>query len=190
MKHRWGWGGGDLLGAYLHCTATIPFETVCKQFINGSVPFSYSLNSGFDTGYDSWFSSGAWQEGTPVQKTACRYRCSVCGGREQGTQRSRLPLPVGSGSLRKKKNPLALIKKLRRKAITFTIRDHSTPFSASSLNMHTLTHSAKICMVGWSRSIQYWCWHAANSKGYHTKGLVQALRFRKKRRHIIQRLHS
>lgn len=27
-------------GAYLHFTATTPFfETVCKQFINGSVPF-------------------------------------------------------------------------------------------------------------------------------------------------------
>ncbi|KAK6298415.1 hypothetical protein J4Q44_G00314700 [Coregonus suidteri] len=38
------------------------------QFINGSVPFGYSLNSGFDTGNDSWFSSGAWQVGTPVQK--------------------------------------------------------------------------------------------------------------------------
>lgn len=57
-----------MLGAYLHCTATTPFETVCKQFINGSVPFGYSLNSGFDTGNDSWFSSGAWQVGTPVQK--------------------------------------------------------------------------------------------------------------------------
>lgn len=61
-------GEGDLLGAYLHCTATTPFETVCKQFINGSVRFGYSLNSGFDTGNDSWFSSGAWQVGTPVQK--------------------------------------------------------------------------------------------------------------------------
>ena len=52
---------GICWGAYLHCTATTPFETVCKQFINGSVPFGYSLNSGFDTGNDSWFSSGAWQ---------------------------------------------------------------------------------------------------------------------------------
>lgn len=26
-----------------------PFETVCKQLINGSVPIDYSLNSGFDT---------------------------------------------------------------------------------------------------------------------------------------------
>lgn len=44
------------------------FETVCKQFINGSVPFGYSLNSGFDTGNDSWLSSGAWQVGTPDRK--------------------------------------------------------------------------------------------------------------------------
>lgn len=68
FTHAWSTGEGDLLGAYLHCTATTPFETVCKQFINGSVPFGYSLNSGFDTGNDSWFSSGAWQVGTPVQK--------------------------------------------------------------------------------------------------------------------------
>lgn len=45
-------------------------------------PSVYSLNSGFDTGKDSWFSSGAWQVGTPVQKMPARYRCSV-GGREQ-----------------------------------------------------------------------------------------------------------
>lgn len=31
-------------------------------------PSVYSLNSGFDTGNDSWFSSGAWQVDTPVQK--------------------------------------------------------------------------------------------------------------------------
>lgn len=68
FTHAWSTGEGDLLGAYIHCTATTPFETVCKQFINGSVPFGYSLNSGFDTGNDSWFSSGAWQVGTPVQK--------------------------------------------------------------------------------------------------------------------------
>lgn len=37
-------------GGYLHLTAIIPIKTVCKQFINGSVPFDYSLNSGFDTG--------------------------------------------------------------------------------------------------------------------------------------------
>lgn len=37
-------------GGYLHFTAIIPIKTVCKQFINGSVPFDYSLNSGFDTG--------------------------------------------------------------------------------------------------------------------------------------------
>lgn len=48
-------------GAYLHCTARTPFETVCKQFINGCVPFSYSLNSAggggdLDTGDDSCLS--------------------------------------------------------------------------------------------------------------------------------------
>lgn len=40
-----------------------------KQSVyNGSVPFEYSLNSSFDTGNDSWLSSGAWQVGPPVQK--------------------------------------------------------------------------------------------------------------------------
>lgn len=112
FTHAWstGEGGGGLLGAYLHCTATTPFETVCKQLINGSVPFGFSLNSGFDTGNDSWFSSGAWQVGTPIQKNACRYGCSV-GGREQGTQTSWLPHPVGSGSLRRKKKSLCTCQK-------------------------------------------------------------------------------
>lgn len=60
------------------------FETVCKQFINGSVPFGFSLNSGFDTGNDSWFSSGARQVGTPdrgrrkKKDNGCRFcRCCV-----------------------------------------------------------------------------------------------------------------
>lgn len=43
------------------------------------------------------------------------------GGREQRTQRSRLTLLVGSGSLRRKKKiPLHSSKKLRKKARTFT----------------------------------------------------------------------
>lgn len=42
-------------GGYLHFTAIIPIKTVCKQFINGSVPFDYSLNSGFDTGMTADF---------------------------------------------------------------------------------------------------------------------------------------
>lgn len=101
FTHAWSTGEGDLLGAYLHCTATTPFETVCKQFINGSVPFGYSLNSGFDTGNDSWFSSGAWQVGTPVQKMPAGTG-ALWVGESRGTQRSRLPSPVGSGSLRRK----------------------------------------------------------------------------------------
>lgn len=54
MKHKW--------GGYLHFTAITPFETVCKQFINGSVPFDYSLNSGFDTGMTAGLveMSGRW----------------------------------------------------------------------------------------------------------------------------------
>ncbi len=54
MKHKW--------GGYLHFTAIIPIKTVCKQFINGSVPFDYSLNSGFDTGMTADFAEtlGRW----------------------------------------------------------------------------------------------------------------------------------
>lgn len=51
MKHKW----GDI-----YILQLTPFETVCKQFINGSVPFVYSLNSGIDM-YDSWFSDDVWQ---------------------------------------------------------------------------------------------------------------------------------
>lgn len=41
-----GWGGVCWGLIYI---VQLPhrFETVCKQFINGSVPFGYSLNSGF-----------------------------------------------------------------------------------------------------------------------------------------------
>lgn len=65
--------GQSAEGAYLQCTATTPFETVCKQLVNGSVPFGFSLNSGFDTGNDSWFSRGCLSGrtgggGTPGQK--------------------------------------------------------------------------------------------------------------------------
>lgn len=62
------WGRWEGRGLIYIVQLPHPFETVCKQFINGSVPFGYSLNSGFDTGNDSWFSSGAWQVGTSVQK--------------------------------------------------------------------------------------------------------------------------
>lgn len=103
FTHAWSTGEGDLLGAYLHCTATTPFETVCKQFINGSVPFGYSLNSGFDTGNDSWFSSGAWQVGTPVQKMPAGTGALWVGESTGGTQRCRLPLPVGSSSLKRRR---------------------------------------------------------------------------------------
>lgn len=190
VTHAWSTGEGDLLGAYLHCTATTPFETVCKQFINGSVPFGYSLNSGFDTGNDSWFSSGAWQVGTPVQKMPAGTG-ALWVGESRGPRGLRLPLPVGSGSLRgqKKKKiyiyPSALQKAEEESENVHRIRGHSTPSDALS-HMHTLTYSAKICMGGWSRSFQSWWCHTANSKGYHPDGLEQTHCLTKKRRHIIQ----
>ena len=178
FTHAWSTGEGDLLGAYLHCTATTPFETVCKQFINGSVPFGYSLNSGFDTGNDSWFSSGAWQVGTPVQKmpagTGALWVGESGGG---GTQRCRLPLPVGSGSLkrrRRKKKSLCT----RQKAEEENVRVEGPQ---RSFFRRALTFSAKICMGGWSRSCQSWWCQTANSKGYHTPTALNKLPASRKR---------
>lgn len=79
MKHRW--------GGYLHFTAIIPIKTVCKQFINGSVPFDYSLNSGFDTGMTADFAEmlGRW---------AHRFRKCLRGG--AGVREWAQELPSGS----------------------------------------------------------------------------------------------
>lgn len=128
FTHAWSTGEGDLLGAYLHCTATTPFETVCKQFINGSVPFGYSLNSGFDTGNDSWFSSGAWQVGTPVQKmpagTGALWVGESRGGRG-GPRGLGYHFLLGLALLRgKQRNSFALFKKLRREKRFHSIRRH------------------------------------------------------------------
>ena len=64
---------GGLFTLYSYHTLYV-VETVCKQFINGSVPFGYSLNSGFDTGNDSWLSSGSsLAGGHTCSENACRY---------------------------------------------------------------------------------------------------------------------
>ena len=64
---------GGLFTLYSYHTLYV-VETVCKQFINGSVPFGYSLNSGFDTGNDSWLSSGSSLAGGHTwSENACRY---------------------------------------------------------------------------------------------------------------------
>lgn len=134
FTHAWSTGEGDLLGAYLHCTATTPFETVCKQFINGSVPFGYSLNSGFDTGNDSWFSSGAWQVGTPVQKMPAGTG-ALWVGESRGPRGLGYHFLLGLALWGEEKNPFALVKKLRRKARTFTISGLSAP-SSDVLSQH------------------------------------------------------
>lgn len=115
----------------------------------------------------------------------------LCGWeREQRTQRSRLPLPVGSGSLEEeeeKKNPFALFKKVEEESENLhRIRGHSIPSSDVPSRMHTLTYSAKICMGGWSRSFQILVMPYSQLNGYYTDGLEQAPRLTKKRRHIIQ----
>lgn len=71
MKHKW--------GGYLHFTTIIPIKTVCKQFINGSVPFDYSLNSGFDTGMTADFAETLYR------------KCLRGGGREWAQELSSLP---------------------------------------------------------------------------------------------------
>lgn len=165
MKHRWGGSAGGLFTLYSYHTLWNSLQAV---YINGSVPFGYSLNSGFDTGNDSWFSSGAWQVGTPVQKMPAGTGALWVGESKGGgrTQRSRLPLPVGSGSLeRKKQNSFALFKKLRRKSVfTGSGATDSIPSSDVLSRMHTLTYSAKIRMRGRSRSFQSWWCHTADSK--------------------------
>lgn len=176
FTHAWSTGEGDLLGAYLHCTATTPFETVCKQFINGSVPFGYSLNSGFDTGNDSWFSSGAWQVGTPVQKMPAGTG-ALWVGESRGPRGLRCHFLLGLALWEEeKKNPFALVKRLRRKERT--------------IGGHTLlqiqTYSAKICMRGWRTSFQSrWC-HTANSSVTAQMALNKLPTSRKKRRHRMQ----
>lgn len=103
--------GQSAEGAYLQCTATTPFETVCKQFVNGSVPFGFSLNSGFDTGNDSWFSrgclSGRRGKGVGGAHLSRDTRRALC-RRERESERGgptgqRPPLPVGSGTQRSQK---------------------------------------------------------------------------------------
>lgn len=66
-------------------------------------PFGYSLNSGFDTGNDSWFSSGAWQVGTPVQKMPAGTG-ALWVGESKGPRDLGLTFLVGSGSLKRKLN--------------------------------------------------------------------------------------
>lgn len=193
FTHAWSTGEGDLLGAYLHCTATTSFETVCKQFINGSVPFGYSLNSGFDTGYDSWFSSGAWQVGTPVQKMPAGTGALWVGESRGWTQRSCLPFPFGSGSLektntekeiKKRKTPFSLFKKLKRKARMFTIRDKGTPPSSptsSSAPSHALVNMVPRSAWEGGAGQSWWC-HAANSKVTTRTALNKLPASRKKKR--------
>lgn len=87
------------------------------------------------------------------------------GGREQGTQGSRLTLLVWVWLSEEKKEvyPFALFpkKKKKKKAeeeskSVHRVKGHSTPPSDVLSHMHTLTYSAKICMEGWCRSFQSW----------------------------------
>lgn len=87
------------------------------------------------------------------------------GGREQGTQGSRLTLLVWVWLSEEKKEvyPFALFpkKKEKKKAeeeskSVHRVKGHSTPPSDVLSHMHTLTYSAKICMEGWCRSFQSW----------------------------------
>lgn len=190
FTHAWSTGEGDLLGAYLHCTATTSFETVCKQFINGSVPFGYSLNSGFDTGYDSWFSSGAWQVGTPVQKMPAGTG-ALWVGESRGDPEVLFTISfwvwLSWEDKKEKKNSLLTFRKAEKESKN--VHDQGQKYSSVSYFFFcpltcTCEHSAKICMGGWSRSILVM--PRSQLKSYHTDGLEQAPSLTKKRRHIIQ----
>lgn len=146
FTHAWSTGEGDLLGAYLHCTATTPFETVCKQFINGSVPFSYSLNSGFDTGNDSWFSTGAWQVGTPVQK--CLQVQVLCGWQRAGDPEVEVTTSRWVWLSENENIPLHLSKSWGGKRERSRSGATVLRLQMCSPNMHTITYSAKIWREG------------------------------------------
>lgn len=171
FTHAWSTGEGDLLGAYLHCTATTSFETVCKQFINGSVPFGYSLNSGFDTGYDSWFSSGAWQVGTPVQKMPAGTG-ALWVGESRGDPEVLFTISFWvwlswEDKKRKEKLPSYFSKSWEGKQECSRFRGKSTPpsppTSSSSAPSHALVNIVPISAWGGGAGQPWWC-HAANSK--------------------------
>lgn len=89
-----------------------------------------------------------------------------------GTQRCRLPLPVGSGSLKRRRRKKKKIS-LHSSKSGGGERSRWWGLSAPSSDVLSLTYSAKICMGGWSRSFQSWWCQTANSKGYHTDGIEQ-----------------
>lgn len=187
FTHAWSTGEGDLLGAYLHCTATTPFETVCKQFINGSVPFGYSLNSGFDTGNDSWFSSGAWQVGTPVQKmpagTGALWVGESRGPRGLGYH-FLLGLALWGGG--EKKIPLHSSKSWGRKRERSQDQGPQYSFFRRALSHAHINIQRQDLHGRVEQVISILVMPYSQLKGYHTDGLEQAPRFTKKRRHIIQ----
>lgn len=186
FTHAWSTGEGDLLGAYLHCTATTPFETVCKQFINGSVPFGYSLNSGFDTGNDSWFSSGAWQVGTPVQKMPAGTG-ALWVGESRGPRGLGYHILLGLALLRRKKNSfLSTLQKAEEESEN--VRDQGPQYSFfrralshAHINIQCQDLHGRVEQVVSIPVMPY-----SQLKGYHTDDLEQAPRLTKKRRHIIQ----
>lgn len=177
FTHAWSTGEGDLLGAYLHCTATTPFETVCKQFINGSVPFGYSLNSGFDTGNDSWFSSGAWQVCTPVQKMPAGTG-ALWVGESRGPRGLVYHFLLGLalwGGKKKKKIPLHSSKSWggerersqdRRPQYSF----FRCALSHANINIQCQDLHGRVNQVSSNLVMPQYSQH----KGYHTDGLEQA----------------
>lgn len=166
---------GRLFTLYSYHTLWNSLQAVYKWLCSLRI----SLNSGFDTGNDSWFSSGAWQVGTPVQKMPAGTGALLVG--EPRTSRSCLLPLLGLALCGKKNKIFALFEKDEENARTFT-RAGATEFLQGMLShMHTFTYSAKICMGGWSRSAQaWWCRNTANSKVPTQTALIKLLASRKR----------
>lgn len=112
------------------------------------------------------------------------------GGREQGTQRSSLPLPVGSGSLREKKNPLHSSKKKKNwggerersqdRGSQFSFFSCALPHAHISIQCQDL--HGRVNRVSSNLVMPQYSQH----KGYHTDGLEQIPHLMIKRWHKIQ----
>lgn len=124
--------------------------------------------------------------GTPVQKMPAGTG-ALWVGESRGTQRSRLPLPVGFGSLRRKKKILCTLQKAERKCKSVhRSRGHSNPSSEMLSHMHTLNIQCQDLHGRVEQVISILVMPHSQLKGYHADGLEQAPRLTKKRRHIIQ----
>lgn len=136
MKHRW-WGSAEGL-IYI---VQQPHPLKQSAVYNGSVPFGYSLNSSFDTGNDSWLSSGGWQV-LHLFRKCCR--CSV--GRESGRPRGLALRGQLQCTLHKSEE--------ERWTVELSISGSDVPFYMLTLSIY----SAKLCIGEWKMPFEVICY--------------------------------